>query len=942
MNSFVGSVLMAGQVFLSAPSALASSSHHFGVPLVQPRVSMLDGAAENDEFAVDIKWPLLDLLRPGVDGAVPQIPFHFVLADDLAVDVVFHAVTSRTHGVGSPADPDAVELIYDGVVVGDLYSGTVRLMLQGSHARGFIHVDGVGSYELASNRHGHTITPAADHGEPAPPLIESGLLGTPVWDPSDFESGGVAGAPSCDDGNVIDVIVLYSPDAVAAAACTPTGGTGTGGGCQAPYDPEDESFIRADIEDCVDYVNTVLSNTGFTDLEFRLIYAGLIDYDDSSAGSTNLTRLIAPWDNAIDEAHDLRDRMHADMVSLWTASAGFAGIAQLFGPFTNQITGNSPATTLTAHEWGHCLGTSHDRPCENCVNDCNCTVGIFPYSFAYKFTVGTTPHYTTTSCPTGGIGIPYYSNPAITYMGVSIGEPILINGNPNCNAADDYTTFQNTRDAITQWRLSVDTTDTTARASLAPAGQSSGGVSSSADLSNNGRWIAFHSGATNIAGTDSNSASDVFVYDRENRTILLLSFQNGAITTTANGQSLNAAISADGHYVAFESEASNLTASSGPGADPDTNGERDIFIVPQDNRPERISVDSSEAESDGDSFAASLDAEGDFVVYESNATNLVASDTNGARDIFLRDRAAGDTKRLSVDTSGNQANGMSLSSRISEDGRSVAFASAATNLVASDTNGVTDIFIRDRDTDTDDIFDESGAVATVRISVKSDGTAANGNCSWPSISADGRYVAFASSANNLVSGDTNAVSDVFVHDRDSDADGIYDESGALATTRVSVTSGGTEGNAASLTPAISADGRYIAFSSIATNLATGTSGYQVYLHDRNTGATTLVSVDSSGTVANDDGRVPAISDDGRFIAYHSEATNLVASDTNGDSDIFFRDRGPQLLGDLNADHVIDELDEDIVLQNWGACDCCAADLDQDGDVDDDDLDLLGL
>jgi Tol biopolymer transport system component len=169
---------------------------------------------------------------------------------------------------------------------------------------------------------------------------------------------------------------------------------------------------------------------------------------------------------------------------------------------------------------------------------------------------------------------------------------------------------------------------------------------------------------------------------------------------------------------------------------------------------------------------------------------------------------------------------------------------------------------------------------TARVSVDSSGN--QGNCwsSYPSISSDGRYVAFSSLASNLVAGDTNGAYDIFVHDRQT---GV--------TTRVSVDSSGNEGNDISGAPSISSDGRYVAFESYASNLVADTdSGLDIFVHDRQTGMTSRVSVNSSGNKGNGASIYPSMSSDGRYVAFESDASNLVACDTNGWPDIFVHDR----------------------------------------------------
>jgi hypothetical protein len=232
--------------------------------------------------------------------------------------------------------------------------------------------------------------------------------------------------------------------------------------------------------------------------------------------------------------------------------------------------------------------------------------------------------------------------------------------------------------------------------------------------------------------------------------------------------------------------------------------------------------------------------------------------------------AAGDTTRVSVATDGSQGNSFSSRASISADGRFVAFESPASNLVAGDTNGTYDVFVHDRTTG-----------ATTRVSVATDGTQGNSGSGRVSISADGRFVAFQSSASNLVAGDTNLAYDVFVHDRTTGA-----------TTRVSVATDGTQGNSNSAYPNPSADGRFVAFVSLASNLVAGdTNGVEdIFVHDRTTGATTRVSVATDGSQGNGYSAGSHISADGRFVAFDSRASNLVAGDTNGTSDVFVHDR----------------------------------------------------
>ena len=277
---------------------------------------------------------------------------------------------------------------------------------------------------------------------------------------------------------------------------------------------------------------------------------------------------------------------------------------------------------------------------------------------------------------------------------------------------------------------------------------------------------------------------------------------------------------------------------------------------------------------------------GRVVAFANGSTTLVSPDANGqVWDVFVRDMDTGILTRESVSTAGVQANGQSAFPSLSADGRYVAFSSAGSNLVADDTNGRLDVFVRDRVTGT-----------TERVNVKSDGSQSVGDistintgalffCHCPAISADGRYVAFWSLAPDLVADDTNLNFDVFVHDRVTGA-----------TTRVSVKSDGSESHPyiGPVHVGISGNGRFVGFESRTNDLdPRKTSPHTVqgvFVHDRVTGVTELASLNSAGESANDlASGDPLLSYDGRFITFQSTATNLVADDTNGKVDVFLRD-----------------------------------------------------
>ena len=247
-----------------------------------------------------------------------------------------------------------------------------------------------------------------------------------------------------------------------------------------------------------------------------------------------------------------------------------------------------------------------------------------------------------------------------------------------------------------------------------------------------------------------------------------------------------------------------------------------------------------------------------------------------------------EVKRVSITSNGNQANNDSFEAALSSDGRFVAFESLATNLVLGDNNDRSDIFVHDRDTDEDGIFDEAGNISTARVSVASDGTQADNHSFLAAISSDGRFVAFESEANNLAANDSNNRIDIFVHDRDTDEDGIFDEPLAISTERVSIASNGTQANDNSFAAAISSDGRFVAFESEATNLAANDSNNRIdiFTRDRDAGITRRISLAFNCSEGDDSSFSAVISADEQFVAFVSLAENLVNSDTNGSSDIF--------------------------------------------------------
>ena len=398
--------------------------------------------------------------------------------------------------------------------------------------------------------------------------------------------------------------------------------------------------------------------------------------------------------------------------------------------------------------------------------------------------------------------------------------------------------------------------------SVSTGGVPGEGTSGAGNITSDGRYAVFFSISTNLAPEDTDRFFDVFVRDFQAGTTTLESVSSDG--TKGFGSSSWPFITDDGRFITFQSDARNLVAGG-------TNGRQHIYVRDRvAGTTELVSMSTGGVQADNLNDIGNISGDGRFVVFISYASNLVPGDGNASPDVFVRDRQMGTTRRVSVSSSGQEANGSSLWPRISADGRYVAFVSVATNLVGNDANGtVEDIYLHDMQTGT-----------TRRVSLSSTGVQANSVSTMPALSSDGQTLVFASFASNLVAGDTNGHWDVFVRDLPT---GV--------TERVSVSSSGQQGNEESATPYMSPDGRFISFHSLASNLVGGdTNGFlDVFRHDRLTGTTDLVSISSTGFQGNGKSDYAAISGDGSRVAFFSEASNLVADDVNASMDVFLRE-----------------------------------------------------
>lgn len=335
----------------------------------------------------------------------------------------------------------------------------------------------------------------------------------------------------------------------------------------------------------------------------------------------------------------------------------------------------------------------------------------------------------------------------------------------------------------------------------------------------------------------------------------------------ANGSSGSVALSADGRFVAFVSDASNLV----PG---DDNGAHDVFVWDRDSEElSVVSVTATGAVGAGDSYAPAISADGRYVAFVSTASNLVSGDTGGHADVFVRDRVAGSTVRVSGAKGGGSADGDSGAPAISADGAYVAFSSSASNLVDGDTNRQPDVFRVSR----------TGS-GMVRVSVSSTGEQATLGSFAPSLDATGRRVAFESLAANLVAGDTNGSRDVFVRDMTT-----------AVTRRISITASGVQADAESREARICGDGSKVAFCSVAKNLvpSDGNGTSDVFVWEWATGYITRISNARTGGAAGGSSAAPAFCGSGASMAFHSEADDIAAGDDNGVADVFIASFGPR-------------------------------------------------
>ena len=415
----------------------------------------------------------------------------------------------------------------------------------------------------------------------------------------------------------------------------------------------------------------------------------------------------------------------------------------------------------------------------------------------------------------------------------------------------------------------VSAAPTTRLVSRAPDGTPADGESYDNDLTPDARFVAFASTASNFSSEDG-PAVDVFVWDRRTGVLDLISkTTEGA---PADGDSYLPSISADGRYVAFLSEADNLSSV-------DRDDVRDIFLRDRvSNTTTLVSkVRASRGGSpilaaDANSDNPSISDDGRYVAFDSEADNLSSRDRDGVEDVFLYDRETGGLQLVSQSSSGAGGDSSSTASSISGNGRFVTFSSYADNFSSLDKEAQSDVFIRDR-----------VARTTRLVSRNSKGKPANGPSGSPSVSSSGRFVAFVSDANNLSSRDDDDYNNVFVRDMKKDKTRLVSRSSSEAPAS-------HHSRMSKFYDSISASGRYVVFESTADNLSSkDDDGHtNVFVRDVIDGRTRWINRSATGDAADDHGLYPAISGNGRYVAFWSLATNLTPVDGGGVGNVFLR------------------------------------------------------
>lgn len=422
--------------------------------------------------------------------------------------------------------------------------------------------------------------------------------------------------------------------------------------------------------------------------------------------------------------------------------------------------------------------------------------------------------------------------------------------------------------------------DQTDRVSLNGGNGQLSGASSFVSVSDDGRFVAFQSSDPSLPGYRS-GVRQIYLRDRVAGSTTLVSRTHADRSVGSAAEGYECRVSGNGRFVVFTSPGADMLSSV------DGNGFDDVYLWDRltDNM-ERISVAASGGDANEISYQASISNDGTIVAFTSLASNLAGTDSNNRSDIYVRHRGAGSTTRISVSTSNVQATSSSFYAAVAGHGRYVAFASLANNLVSGDTNGSTDIFVRDLQLNT-----------TTRVSLNSSGIQLGASSNHPDISDDGRYVTFDTRALNHGLSDTNGANDVCVRDTVGNTLTVISASSSNSN---STSSGIAE------FPVISGDGFIIAYSTYFSDIVSATDA--IVRYDRLTGTSSNVHVDSGGVAGNAAPGLCAINADGSIVGMESTATNLIVGDSNAVEDCFVHILDSRCAADFNADTVVDFFD----------------------------------
>jgi uncharacterized repeat protein (TIGR01451 family) len=399
-------------------------------------------------------------------------------------------------------------------------------------------------------------------------------------------------------------------------------------------------------------------------------------------------------------------------------------------------------------------------------------------------------------------------------------------------------------------------------ASTSDSGVKANGQSDTVSLSADGTRVAFQSFAYNLDPADTDGTPDVLVKDLVTGEVTLASASDSGIKS--DQYSFFPSLSADGTKVAFETDADLDLA--------DTDHISDIYVKDLGTGDITLaSASDSGVKANNHSFFSSLSADGTSVAFGTWADNLDPADTDVIADVYVKDVVTGDITLASASDGGVKANGSSGGASLSADGTRVAFSSVADNLDSADTDGISDVYVKD--------------VVTGDITLASTtdgGVKANGSSGGASLSADGTRVAFISNSTNLDSADTDNIPDIYVKD-------VVTGDITLA----SATDAGVKANGASFHPSLSGYGTRVAFISTVTNLdPADTDDFEdVYVKDLVTGDLTLASASDSGVKANSPSLHPSLSADGARVAFISYAGNLDPADTDSIGDVYVKEVG---------------------------------------------------